>query len=147
MFIWVNFHEFQRQLMKRRHADFLAKKRTEIPSIDTHINCLWNSFQINQIEKSQFVKMVLLQDVNCRYLVQKLWKSEFLHWHVKISSSSVFYEQCIHFTESLNMWNDQFSKRLTDLFWLATTLLMLRAQCRDCYWQQPAAHKLWVAKI
>ena len=72
MFIWVDFHEFQRQLMKRRHADFLMKNRTEIPSIHTHTNCLWNSFQINQIEKSQSVKLVLFHEVSCRYLVQKL---------------------------------------------------------------------------
>ena len=135
--------------MKRRHANFLMKNLTEIPSIHTHINRLWNSFQINQIEKSQFVKFFSKLVVDIWF---KNWKSEFLHWHVKISSSSKWHS--LHFFMSnaffsLNLWKCEMTsfQRLTDLFRFATVLLTLRAWCRDCYWQQPAAHKLWVAKI
>ena len=53
--IFIDFKDNLRETMTCR---FPNKKRTEIPSIRAHINCLWNPFGINQIQKCLFFSLL-----------------------------------------------------------------------------------------
>ena len=70
--IFIDFKDNLRETMTRR---FPNKKRTEIPSIRAHINCLWNPFGINQIQKCLFFSLLKTSLLLAVMLWKSGWKS------------------------------------------------------------------------